>query len=210
MERLLALKRLHDSIEREPNPLRDYTAPTVHGGIGRDPEVRWTSRDDALCLLGVYKHGYRAFQEVRDDPELPFSCRRPAAPLPPLLQASASLSGETVGLDVSGHAYSRLDGLPVAAAASNGRPDVPEVHRRTGFLQEKEYRERVKALMDAVGEQERLREERDDATAAWEAEWQREQRGEGGRPAKQPRVEAPRESALLQLWQTCGVGEWDR
>ena len=69
------LKRLADAIEREADPLRTFRAPRIAGGIGREDHVPWSARDDAMLLLGVYKHGYRAYLEIRDDPELHFSCR---------------------------------------------------------------------------------------------------------------------------------------
>ena len=81
------LKRLADAIEREPDPLRTFRAPRIAGGIGREDHVPWSARDDAMLLLGVYKHGYRAYLEIRDDPELHFSCRGGGAPLPAPLAA---------------------------------------------------------------------------------------------------------------------------
>jgi len=43
-------------------------------------------------MLGLYKHGYRAYEEVRDDPELPFSCRAGYAHLPPPLPQPEELT----------------------------------------------------------------------------------------------------------------------
>ena len=37
-----------------PAPLSNFRAPVVRGGVGRDVSIPWTSRDDALLLLGVY------------------------------------------------------------------------------------------------------------------------------------------------------------
>ena len=48
---------------RRSPPLR----AAVRGDVGRDPTVPWTRADDAMLLLGVYKHGLKAYEEVRDD-----------------------------------------------------------------------------------------------------------------------------------------------
>ena len=227
LARLLALKRLSDSIERCADPLRQYKAPDVHGGVGRDMNVRWTRRDDALLLLGVYKHGYRAYEEVRDDPELPFTCRLPRAPLPALLpqvapnetstaagafdcgdvlpvppagpDAAAQLARETPSLAV------RTDPPPPPPAEGEEPKGAPD----TRFLAEKEYRERQRALMEALEVQERER----DQVLAWEGEWEdswaREMRGEAPTSLKKAsRAQRNQEAdaaALRQVWEVCAM-----
>ncbi|KAL1514522.1 hypothetical protein AB1Y20_003620 [Prymnesium parvum] len=185
LQRLLFLKRLADAVERDAKPLETYRAPVVRGGVGREMDVPWTPRDDAMLLLGVYKHGYRAYEEVRDDPELIFSCRSagPALP-PPLPQPAVSNSGAIAAFD-------EMDVLPVppASCATPARPAAAHT-RPPCFLQEKEYRERVKALLDALADEAT----KADEVAAWEAEFEeehaRELRGEPSRPAKTARREA--------------------
>eukprot|EP00965_Chrysotila_dentata_P168067 5550115-Pleurochrysis_carterae.AAC.4 len=62
--------------------------------------------------------------------------------------------------------------------------------------------------MDAVGERERLRQEREAIEAAWSAEWLAEQRADGGRPAKKLCTdEQQQQSELKRLWATCGIPE---
>ena len=56
LNRLIMLKRLADAIEREEAPLATFKAPSV-GQVGREPNCPWTPQDDAMLLLGVYKHG---------------------------------------------------------------------------------------------------------------------------------------------------------
>jgi chromodomain-helicase-DNA-binding protein 1 len=34
--------------------------------------IQWGSKDDAMLLVGIYKHGYGCWTQMRDDPELPF------------------------------------------------------------------------------------------------------------------------------------------
>jgi hypothetical protein len=57
ISRLITLKRLADAIEREASPVDDFVAPSIPGSIGREETVPWCLRDDAMLLLGIYKHG---------------------------------------------------------------------------------------------------------------------------------------------------------
>ena len=66
----MARAPVSDAIERVADPVADFRAPVVSGGVGREDGVPWCASDDAMLLLGVYKHGYRAYYEIRDDPEL--------------------------------------------------------------------------------------------------------------------------------------------
>lgn len=131
--------------------------------MGRHPAVSWTPRDDALLLLGVYKHGFRAYEEVRDDPELPFSCLAGYAPLPPPLP-QPSASGDGAGPTPQHADFDALDVLPLspppppaaaeaaraAAAAATARPAGFEAEGGRpprgvpAFLPEREFRERAK------------------------------------------------------------------
>ena len=166
---MLFLKRLADAVEREAEPLKTYTAPVVRGGVGRELDVPWTPRDDAMLLLGVYKHGYRAYEEVRpfacghltlrdtfamdtttllpplpplatpslppcpqvrDDPELSFSCRVPGPALPPPLPQPAGGTWQPNGGGPS--KFYKRDVLPVPptnkpppAAPSTAPPRAP-------------------------------------------------------------------------------------
>ena len=72
------------------------------------------------------------------------------------------------------------DVLPLPPAWADGAarrpfaaPPPPGGEQPVGFLSEKDFRERAKALLDALHEQERDREER----AVWEAEWEEEMLG---------------------------------
>ena len=182
LARLLAIKRLADSIERTVDPLATYVAPPVRGGVGRTPGVRWTARDDALLLLGVYKHGCRAYEEVRDDPELHFSCQLGGWALPTPLDRGFD------GTSVIG--YDELDELPLPRAGARRRAadgGSAEKQPTAGpiFPQKKEFDERLKALMDAVQEAERER----DVRLMWEEEWEAEAEAEAeAAPAKRLRV----------------------
>ena len=60
--------------------------------------------------------------------------------------------------------------------------DLKDAKAKRPVLGQKEYRERVKALMDAIGERERERDEREEWTAEWSAEWLREQRRDRPHP----------------------------
>ena len=176
MAKLLSLKQLADSIERTPDPLLTYVAPPVRGGVGRPPSVRWTAHDDALLLLGVYKHGLRAYEEVRDDPELPFSCMRGGWVLPPPVQPAKGSSGAG--------GFGNLDELPLprpgSTAAKRQRVEVESsVPAAPTFLQKKDYDERLKALVEALQEGERQRAEQ----MAWEGEWEAELRAHAGHDA---------------------------
>ena len=221
----MALKRLADAVEREADPLTTFQAPTtLSGGIGREQGVPWSPRDDAMLLLGVYKHGYRAYLEIRDDPELLFSCRSAGPPLPPPLQptphhsddgggggagGSGSASGAGggagagagVGAGAGGYglvgptsaeaaaewaaAVTRRyhpsdDTLPLAAEWSKGKgaaaPRSSEVvafesgleERGECFPSEKEFKARMNALLDALGENERQRGQRVSLEFEWE------------------------------------------
>ena len=152
----------------------------MRGGVGRELDVPWTSRDDAMLLLGVYKHGYRAYEEVRNDPELSFSCRVSGPPLPVPMPQPDVPNGS------SAPAFDAQDVLPVPPADQPRRvPPTPPPSRPPTFLQEKEFRERVKALLDALAEEEKARED----LALWEQEWEEERRKElRGEPARPPKA----------------------
>uniref|UniRef100_A0A7S3AJF1 Helicase C-terminal domain-containing protein n=1 Tax=Haptolina ericina TaxID=156174 RepID=A0A7S3AJF1_9EUKA len=218
LQRLLFLKRLSDAIEREPSPLETYRAPVVRGGVGRELDVPWTPRDDAMLLLGVYKHGFRAYEEVRDDPELTFSCLVPGPALPaPMPQPAVPNARSTPVFD-------ELDVLPLPPGSRTPKklplPPASAATRAPCFMQEREFRERVKALLDSLAEEERQRDER----VAWEAEWEeerrRELRGEPPRPSKKARggsgldeaassaaadAEKAFEAQLARVWATTDV-----
>ena len=220
------------AVERCDDPLRTFRAPQVRGGVGRDVAVSWTGRDDALLLLGLYKHGYRAYEEVRDDDttsarsphplggvppsppssqwcaplptlaqvrdddELAFSCRRAGVPpLPAPLQRAdlpAAQLADAKGGGVLGHPlrdalFEPQDVLPLppawaadeCAVARRPVPPPPPVHgpeQEKSFLSEKDFRARAVALLDALQEQERDREEQ----AVWEMEWEEALGGGGG------------------------------
>ena len=148
-----------------PSPLSNFRAPVVRGGVGRDVSIPWTSRDDALLLIGVYKHGYRAFEEIRDDAELAFSCQRTGmpplpAPLAPPDQPPAPNGGGVMGHPVSDACFEPQDRLPLPAAWAAGPrrravapPPPPKGEHAPCFLNERDFRERVKALIDVLGEQ---------------------------------------------------------
>ena len=165
-----------------PSPLSNFRAPVVRGGVGRDVSIPWTSRDDALLLLGVYKHGFRAFEEIRDDAELAFSCQRKGmpplpAPLAPPDQPPAANGGGVMGHPVSDACFEPQDMLPLPAAWAAGPrrralapPPPPKGEHAPCFLNERDFRERVKALIDVLGEQERDREE----LSVWRLEWEEE------------------------------------
>jgi len=226
MAKLLSLKQLADSIERTPNPLLNYRAPPVRGGVGRPPSVRWTSHDDALLLLGVYKHGLRAYEEatpalpsvrarthchlkcnrrcapqVRDDPELPFSCMRGGWVLPPQLHPAECSSGVGFGdldelpLPRPGSSIAKCKRVEVESTVPAAPVSCPRAHPRDtfhtclravasahplrhafatqAFLQKRDYDERLKALIEALQEGERQRTEQLAWEAEWEAEWSR-------------------------------------
>lgn len=147
------------------SPLSNFRAPVVRGGVGRDVSIPWTSRDDALLLLGVYKHGYRAFEEIRDDAELAFSCQRQGmpplpAPLAPPDQPPAPNGGGIMGHPVADACFEPQDRLPLPAAWAAGPrrravapPPPPKGEHAPCFLNERDFRERVKALIDVLGEQ---------------------------------------------------------
>ena len=147
------------------SPLSNFRAPVVRGGVGRDVSIPWTSRDDALLLLGVYKHGYRAFEEIRDDAELAFSCQRQGmpplpAPLAPPDQPPAPNGGGIMGHPVADACFEPQDRLPLPAAWAAGPrrravapPPLPKGEHAPCFLNERDFRERVKALIDVLGEQ---------------------------------------------------------
>lgn len=191
----------HPPPHRHAAPFSTFRAPSVRGGVGRHESIPWTPRDDALLLLGLYKHGYRAYDEVRDDPELPFTCRNGYARLPPPLPQPQPLephdsppAGDSVPPEAD---FDALDLLPLsappdaaaaaAARAAAGQSAIapPGFDGETGgaadeeaFLPEKEFRERARALMDALGEAEKGRDELRLREAAWEEEWDRELAGE--------------------------------
>ena len=189
---------------RHASPLVSFRAPPIHGGVGRHEAVSWTPRDDALLLLGIYKHGFRAYEELRDDPELPFSCRLGYAALPPPLPQPPTAPTFVATDDADSMAtsappaapFDALDVLPlltapqsaavdaarIAAALSAERPpglelEDPERESQLPFLPEKEFRERARALMDALGDSERLSKEMLGRQAVWEEEWQLEIQG---------------------------------
>ena len=155
LRRLLVLKRLADAVEAHAAPLSTFCAPAVRGDVGRDPTVPWTRADDAMLLLGVYKHGLKAYEEVRDDPELAFGCLRPGPPLPPF-----------VAIGGGGPA----DQLPLARAGGRA-PQQPAATRPPCFLQEREFRARCQVLLDALLAEGDEAEEREALEAMWEAEW---------------------------------------
>ena len=115
LKRLVRLKRNADAIEREAYPLRTFRAPPVPNGAGREADVPWCPSDDAMLLLGVYKHGYRAYLEIRDDPELRFVCRDDGPPLPPPLRPTPAQNAEAAAFSA-----------PAAAAAAVA-PNPPPV-----------------------------------------------------------------------------------
>ena len=201
MARLLALKRLAAAVERCADPLMNFRAPPVRGGVGRDVAVPWTGRDDALLLLGLYKHGYRAYEEVRDDDELAFSCRRAGVPQLPAPLQKADLPGapDAKGGGVMGHPlrdalFEPQDVLPLPPAwaadelpARRPVPRPPPPHgpeQEKSFLSERDFRARAVALLDALQEQERDREEQ----AVWEMEWEDELGGGTSRASSVTRM----------------------
>jgi len=207
MQRLILLKRLADAIEREAEPLATFRAPEVSGGIGREEDVPWSAKDDGMLLLGVYKHGYRAYYEIRDDPELYFTCRHEGVLLPP------PLTPATVGaIPPSGAAagYDTHDVLPVPAADAKPRqlgllPAAKGLLAAT-FLSEGGFKARKDALLHAVGEQERRRSQLAANSVEWLEDALREQRGEPARRSKVARRDAaapepppPREGFAVQL-----------
>ena len=156
--RLIMLKRLHEAVEREAVPLKTFAAPSVPGGVGREAGVPWSPSDDAMLLLGVYKHGYRAYVKIRDDPELSFGCRSDGPPVPAQLapcapplpgskeerEASSSYAGIVAaasGGSVSssaafssapppgGYGFDALDVLPVPPAWGAAKPTKQQQQR---------------------------------------------------------------------------------
>jgi chromodomain-helicase-DNA-binding protein 7 len=194
MARLIILKRLADAVERERTPLLTFRAPTVPGGVGREDTVPWSTRDDAMLLLGVYKHGYRAYFEIADDPELHFGCRLGGRrPLPPLLppaeapvvppgvggfrEASpASAAALGAGYDAPEpppdwfRGYDVLDVLPVPAPSGKKLPPAPAGSVGPTFLSEAVFKARMNALLNAVSDLERRRAEHALLVAHWEEE----------------------------------------
>ena len=216
--RLVTLKRLADAIEREDDPVLTFRAPVVNGGLGREANVPWSSTDDAMLLLGVYKHGYRAYLKIRDDPELTFRCRSDGPAMAPTLTHYAP-PGVLVApvppvpsMPPPG-GYDSFDMLPVPPAggirASKQQQKLKaaqadQVHPAC-FPNEKEFKSRMILLLDALLEQERLRSERDAAEVDWEEEWQREKRGEVTRRVpKAPRL--PTAAAAGGAEQTAAPG----
>ena len=121
LDRLIKLKRLAEAVEREESPLDTFRAPSIPNGTGReitvDPPIPWNARDDAMLLLGLYKHGYRAYLEIRDDPELTFTCRSSGPPLPPPLKPTAAQTAWLANFNTEAAAK--------AAVASQPPPDHP-------------------------------------------------------------------------------------
>ena len=113
----------------------------------------------------MYKHGYRAFEEIRDDDELAFSCQRTGmpplpAPLAPADQPAAPNGGGGMGHPVHDACFEPQDRLPLPAAWAGGPrrravapPPPPKGEHAPCFLNERDFRERVKALIDVLGEQ---------------------------------------------------------
>ena len=113
--------------------------------------------------------------------------------------AAAQLARETPSLAV------RTDPPPPPPAEGEEPKGAPD----TRFLAEKEYRERQRALMEALEVQERER----DQVLAWEGEWEdswaREMRGEAPTSLKKAsRAQRNQEAdaaALKQVWEVCAM-----
>ena len=86
----------------------------------------------------MYKHGYRAFEEIRDDDELAFSCQRAGmpplpAPLAPPDQPPAPNGGGVMGHPVQDACFEPQDRLPLPAAWAGGsRRRIMPVRARRG------------------------------------------------------------------------------
>ncbi|KAJ1979278.1 ATP-dependent DNA helicase Hrp3 [Dimargaris verticillata] len=95
--RVQELRRLHDALSPLANPLRfrlSTTLKPVHNWA-----CSWGQKDDAMLLVGVYRHGFGAWDQIRDDAELGFASKfslgpsgNPAAGTKP---AKASGNGTT-------------------------------------------------------------------------------------------------------------------
>lgn len=182
--------------------------------------------------MGLYNHGYRAYDEVRDDPELPFSCRNGYARLPPPLPQpppaeptdDPTPTGDEEDPDNPEAAgFDALDVLPLSpppdaaeaaaarVAAERSAAAPPGLEGEAGgpaeeaFLPEKEFRERARALMDALGEAERARDERRAREAAWEEEWDRELAGEAPAEGKPRAHGMPAGEQAWAGWYSCEV-----
>lgn len=209
LQRLQLLKHLADAIEESDDPMASFRPPAVRGGVGRELEVPWTPRDDALLLLGIYKWGYRAYEEVRDDAELPFTCREQGEALPGFLCAAPAGADE---VEEPPEPLNASDALPFGPAAERKpKGEANRGQRPPCFLQEKEFRDRVKALSEAVVEQQRLRQIRQEWEEEWEAQWEKEQRGELQARAKafvsESRMEESGSGAVSELVRAWEVGD---
>ncbi|KAJ1978430.1 ATP-dependent DNA helicase Hrp3 [Dimargaris xerosporica] len=71
--RVQELRCLHDALSPLANPLRfrlGTTLKPVHNWA-----CSWGQKDDAMLLVGVYRHGFGAWDQIRDDADLGFASK---------------------------------------------------------------------------------------------------------------------------------------
>jgi len=194
--------RLVDGARRRAAAARALQArlPRVRGGARRRHDERALATPVGWCAPSPPSSQWCAplptLAQVRDDDELAFSCRRAGVPpLPAPLQRAdlpAAQLADAKGGGVLGHPlrdalFEPQDVLPLppawaadeCAVARRPVPPPPPVHgpeQEKSFLSEKDFRARAVALLDALQEQERDREEQ----AVWEMEWEEALGGGGG------------------------------
>ncbi|RKP23044.1 P-loop containing nucleoside triphosphate hydrolase protein, partial [Syncephalis pseudoplumigaleata] len=68
LQRLADLRCLHKQLSSIADPLRFRMPVQLRGNLNWS--VAWTPRDDACLLVGIHRHGFGAWERIRDDKEL--------------------------------------------------------------------------------------------------------------------------------------------